>query len=147
MRRTAKYVAGIALARQLGGTVRDGSTSHDALYDTLDGRGYWWDASAQKWTAAPKPSTSVFATDGAGDVPSGTVLIRVMAHPDQIEDVAREVVETLEDWALIQQSGQYPNRKGIGVRIYLTFIRRLGTASGIATYTGVESVLLLREEY
>jgi hypothetical protein len=122
MRRTAKYLAGIALARALGGKVRDGSTSHEALYDTLESRGYWWDASAQKWTDAPKPSSSVFAQDGGGDIPSGVVMLRVMAHPDQIETAATEVVDALgEDWALIQQSGQYPNRKGIGVRIYLTF--------------------------
>lgn len=122
MRQTAKYTAGIATARKLGGKVAAGKTTHAALYDSLDAAGYWWDAGAKQWTDAPKPSTSMFSDDAAGSIPSGVVNIRVMTHPDESDRTVDRLLELLEDddYEVITRSGKYENRKGVGVRVYLT---------------------------
>lgn len=126
MRQTAKYTAGIALARSQGASVRAGVTSHEALYDTLEAKGYWWNSDAQKWTDAPKPSTSVFADDGAGDIPSGVVKLRIMTHPNESDPTVKRLRELLEDdgFETLELSKQYENRRGIGVRVYLTVLKR-----------------------
>ncbi len=118
MRQTSKYTTALAYARKIGvKTARD--ISHQALYDTLEGAGHSWDAAAKQWTDTPAV-TSVFGSD---DIPTGTVKIRIMAHPDMIEIVTKRATEYLQDadWEVIEQSSPYPNRRGIGVRVYLTF--------------------------
>ncbi len=118
MRQTAKYTAGIKYARQFGFTAPAG-ISHQALYDTLEGAGHSWDANAKQWHDVPLQK-SVFGND---DIPSGTIKIRIMAHPDMIEAVTKQAIEYLSeaDWEVIEKSAPYPNRRGIGIRIYLTF--------------------------
>lgn len=121
MRQTAKYKAALTLLRSKGVKIAAGA-SHETVYDTLEAENYWWDAGAQQWSDAPKPSTSMFSDDAAGSIPSGVVNLRVMTHPDESDSVVARLVELLEDddFEMISQSGQYENRKGIGVRVYLT---------------------------
>lgn len=120
MRRTAKYTAALIYARSLGFKPSQ-TISHEALYDTLEGAGHSWDG--QQWTNTPPRSNSVFAA-GADDIPSGVVNVRVMSHPDEIDEAVDIVIAQLSEWEVITRSSPYPNRRGIGVRVYLTFKRR-----------------------
>jgi hypothetical protein len=49
-----------------------------------------------------------------------------MAHPDEIEDVLEIVQEALDTYGVqvIETSDQYPNRRGPGVRVYVTCMMR-----------------------
>lgn len=117
MRKTAKYTAGQKLAR----TLKIKSTlAHEKLYQAIESAGYHWDSDNQVWQEGKAQSTSMFASDD-DDTPSGVVRLRVMAHPKEIAQVVALAKKT-PGMRCIETSGEYPNRRGIGVRVYLTFV-------------------------
>jgi hypothetical protein len=117
MRKTAKYTAGLKKAQDLKLKL---AMEHDALYKGLQEAGYHWDSDSQKWEEGKPQSTSMFASDD-DDTPSGVVRLRVMAHPKEIAQVVTLAKKT-PGMRCIDVSGEYPNRRGIGVRVYLTFV-------------------------
>ena len=92
---------------------------NDELYAYLERKGFWWNADTGEWCKGNKPSTSIFKTDD--DVASGVIRLRVMAHPDDVENAVKLAKKT-PGMRVIDISDPYPNRKGAGVRIYLTAV-------------------------
>jgi hypothetical protein len=117
MRKTAKYTA----AQKLAKTLKIKSTlTHEKMYAALGEAGYHWDSDTQKWEEGKPQSTSMFASDD-DDTPSGVIRLRVMAHPKEIAGAVALAKKT-PGMRCIETSGEYPNRRGIGVRVYLTFV-------------------------
>ena len=116
MRKTVKYTAGQKLARIL--KIKS-TLAHDKLYEQLQAQNYYWNSQAKVWEQG-KPQTSMFAADD-DETPSGVVRLRVMAHPAEIER-AVEAAKSTKGMRCIETSDKYPNRRGIGVRVYLTFV-------------------------
>jgi hypothetical protein len=114
MRRTKKYTQAVAAARALGVQRADG-LPHEQLYLALAERSYCWDGAT--WAPGTPESSSVFKT--YDDQPSGVVKLRVMAHPDEIEEAVRLLRDRLPG-AIYEVSDPYPNRKGVGVRVYVS---------------------------
>lgn len=117
MRKTAKYTAALEKAKALKLKL---AMEHDALYKGLEAAGYHWDSDAQQWQEGKPQSTSMFASED-DDTPSGVVRFRVMAHPKEIAQ-AVTLAKRTPGLRCIETSGEYPNRRGVGVRVYLTFV-------------------------
>jgi len=89
---------------------------NEVLYRKLEDAGYWWDHKVGKWDNTPH-SESIFLTpDGK---PSGALRIRVMAHPDDLDNAIAAIKEST-GYRITEVSEQYNNRNGAGVRVYLT---------------------------
>lgn len=116
MRKTAKFVAAVAKAKALNLKLK---SEHDAPYKGLEAAGWYWDSDNQAWEEG-KPQTSMFAGDDE-DTPSGVIRLRVMAHPGDI-DAAVSGAKTAKGMRCIETSDKYPNRRGVGMRVYLTFV-------------------------
>lgn len=116
MRKTAKYTAAQKQARLLK---IKATLAHEDLYNALVAAGWFWNSKTGQWEQG-KQQTSMFAGDD--DTPSGVIRLRVMAHPQEITEAVR-LVKTAPGMRCIETSGEYPNRRGIGVRVYLTFVR------------------------
>ncbi len=116
MRRTAKYVGACELALRLKVPIGE----HETLYAALFERGYMW--ADGEWQELSEESRefrgsldSIFALpDGS---PSGVYRLRVMAHPEEIDQIVALLKKRLN---IGEVSDKYPNRKGPGVRVYLT---------------------------
>lgn len=119
MKRTKKYQealkAYISETRQALHT----KTDNAELYEWLESRRWWWGASEGEWQKGNKPSNSIFKTDD--DVASGVIRLRVMAHPDDVENAVK-LAKKAPGMRVIEVSKPYPNRKGAGVRVYLTAV-------------------------
>lgn len=113
MKRTRKYVAGIARLRELENkkTGRMKRYENDELYRLLDSRKQIWDSNLGKWVQGSK---SMFGDDE----PTGIVCIRVMAHPQDVHDAIHYLKGT--NLKISDVSEEYPNRRGSGVRVYIT---------------------------
>ncbi len=109
-RQTAKYVAGLETYNKV--EKKRGTLPHEMLYAQLASMGYVWDSGIGKWQ---KGSTSLFR-DSEG-LPSGVVRVRIMAHPSEIAPTITRLKQSLN---VIEESDLYENRKGVGVRCYLT---------------------------
>jgi hypothetical protein len=116
MRRTKKYEAALKSARPL--KIKT-DCEQATLYERLEGAGLAWDSKTGVWGQAQ--SSSVFADDAAGDVASGVIKLRLMAHPANAEAAAERVKRALKavGIAVTEISKPYPNRRGAGVRLYL----------------------------
>lgn len=115
-RYTAKLKMALMKAIDLGITHQ----SRDELYDNLLKAGLNWDGKTQSWDSNNAWQGSAFV-DAHGK-PTGHVKIRVMAHPDQIALVTELVEDGLRKAGIIASPTSdktYPNRKGIGVRVYM----------------------------
>ena len=135
MRQTVKYKMAVARMRLLApGKVSKVITKpipHEELYSQLEKAGYWWNAKASQWKQAEEDdrakgrfSGSIFEyPDG---MPSGVFRLRVMAHPNEIEQVISEVCARLN---VIEVSKPYDNRKGAGQRVYVLCKRRAAKVS------------------
>ena len=120
-RMTAKYKA----AREVVQKILSQSERADlfgvdgeTLYRALHERGYAWDNKEGKWVEVDSDFSggydSVFELPGGQ--PSGVYHLRIMAHPADIP----AVLEQLQHLRIGNISDLYPNRKGKGVRIYLS---------------------------
>lgn len=115
MRRTKKYTQAVAAACSLGIQRADG-IPHEQLYLALAERSYCWDGAT--WSPGTPESSSVFKT--YDEQPSGLVKLRLMAHPDEIEEAVRLLRDRMPAGAIYEVSDPYPNRKGVGVRVYVS---------------------------
>lgn len=119
---TAKRVSAVATIRdEKGNRARVETQDSESLYAMLETMGYWWDSSAGAWKKGNPPSTSIFKDDEGA--PTGIINIRLMGHPDDMPD-AIEAAKVA--YQVSQVSGQYPNRKGPGVRVYITALLKDG---------------------
>lgn len=116
-RRTAKVTAAESLAFKLG---LPRSTSREELYDRLMKAGYNWNGKNKTWSQN-NPWTGSAFEDAHGQATTH-VKLRVMAHPDYIQEVAEVIQEALTEHGLmVAPTGDktYPNRRGVGVRVYM----------------------------
>lgn len=111
---TKKRIAAETALRKLGKRVFNSKTS-EMLYEELAAAGYWWDSGAGEWKEGKPPSTSIFENDD--DLPTGVIRLRVMGHPS---DMAKAVATARLSYKVADVSDPYPNRKGPGVRVYIT---------------------------
>jgi len=119
MKATRKFNAALTAYKTETRKIVTMPIENDKLYEWLEKRHWWWDASEGKWNKGNKPSNSIFKTDD--DVASGVIRLRVMAHPDDVEIAVKQAKKT-PGMRVIEVSDPYPNRKGAGVRVYLTAV-------------------------
>jgi hypothetical protein len=121
MKRTAKFVAALNVAPQIlePAQFQLAKKDNDALYSALEEHGWFWDAEAVKWSDFKK-STSIFENDNG--LATGDCRLRLMAHPGDIDRLIETVIEALDSYSVrvTETSKQYPNRRGPGVRVYMT---------------------------
>jgi hypothetical protein len=133
MKQTAKYKAALKVAPSVlsPAMVAHCRTENVLIYDALESSGWFWSAKDGEWTQS-KISTSMFADD-AGD-PSGVVRLRLMAHPGDMDQFLELIAKALDSQgiATIETSNVYPNRRGAGLRVYLSckLPRKLGRKAG-----------------
>jgi len=113
MKRTQKYLAGLQVAGKIG-LVTGRKIENSELFNMLQLRGWFW--SDGEWTDR-RPQTSLFETGGEQAAPTGVYRLRVMAHSDDAAKIVKLLARHLQ---IIEESDLYPNRKGPGVRVYLT---------------------------
>jgi hypothetical protein len=121
MKQTAKYKAALKVAPNVLEPAELGRVRHEnaPLYDALEKRGWFWSADEGQWSDA-KQSNSMFADDAG--LPTGVVRLRLMAHPGDMDQVMELVAKGLDSQGVttIETSNVYPNRRGAGLRVYLT---------------------------
>lgn len=128
-RKTWKYQKGQETLKLLG----DGSKglikripNHDDLYAALEQRGYYWNNHDQQWQqdehARGKGKFSGSMFENADGLPSGYYRLRVMCHPGEVADVCAEVTKYLHVIEVSERA--YKNRRGAGVRVYITCKRK-----------------------
>lgn len=122
MKRTAKFLAALKVApdvisdAQMSLLARGGNAG---LYDALETAGRFWNAESGQWEDF-KRSTSMFADDDG--LATGQVRLRLMAHPKDIQRLKEVLTEALDTYGvtITDTSNEYPNRRGVGVRVYMT---------------------------
>lgn len=123
-KQTAKYVAAVQKARELGIQSITGEPG-ESLYPKLAAQRYAWEPDRGTWEQTNLPVNTQGAElksmfmDGDG-LPSGTFRLRVMCHPQDVAGVAALLKERLGPIITEVADKVYENRKGPGVRIYLT---------------------------
>lgn len=118
MRRTAKYTQGVKVLRELGESFI--GLDNEKVNGQLEEKGYYWDAEQSQWIKGNPPSTSIFETDeGLG---TGTFRLRVMAHPSDLTNTLKALRTAFQQAGIQVEdvSKEYPNRRGRGVRVYIT---------------------------
>lgn len=130
-RQTEKLIAAERTARSLGFSPAT-FTNQDDLYETLINEHYAWDAKSGEWKQSKRPirsdgveSVSIF-TDENGKA-TGIYRLRLMAHEQVIGAVVAEMRAKLHVIEVSEK--EYPNRRGDGVRVYLTCAFDLGSLS------------------
>lgn len=113
MKQTEKYKAGVKTAKAIGEKTPRG-IENDALYQILERAGYFWQPDSKEWTE-DRPATSIFE-DGEG-VPTGIYRLRLMGSPADLKAACKAITGALN---IVEMSDAYPNRKGPGVRVYMT---------------------------
>lgn len=122
MRQTAKYIEACRTAREHEGVIAAGMP-HDELYKLLELASWAWSAKRGKWEKQSRPVTpSMFGSENAG---SGIFRARLMAHPDEIDSFVADAVKSFQALGYIVDdvSDKYPNRRGVGTRVYLTMTK------------------------
>lgn len=122
MRQTAKYTEACRTAREHEGVVTAG-IPHDDLYKLLEAAAWAWSAARGKWEKQARPVTaSMFGSQNEG---SGIFRARLMAHPAEIDSFVADAVRQFQDigYAIDEVSGHYPNRRGVGTRVYVTLTK------------------------
>lgn len=100
-----------------------GGMDNDRLYGELQKAGYVWDSKSSEWIEGKRASNgeplsnSEFMT--VSGQPSGVVKIRLMGHPSDLHLLANLIKEAMPRLTVISVSDEYPNRKGVGSRIYI----------------------------
>ncbi len=135
MRQTKKLIEAQATLKLLPSGQRvlmKRNASHEDLYAILERAGYYWDSSDQRWhqgddhsRAQGKFSGSIF--EDADGLPTGVFKLRVIANESEISMVCAEISRAIVNAGIsvIEVSDKsYPNRRGSGVRVYLTCKRR-----------------------
>ena len=118
-RKTRKYNAAMATVRSNKITLK--KRDHESVYEALNSANFFWNAKSGTWEHKKHaPSTSVFRADDG--TPTGIVKIRVMAHPDDVEHAIVRLKNTPGIRIIEISEKAYKNRKGTGVRYYLTAI-------------------------
>jgi hypothetical protein len=115
MKRTSKRIfAEVVAVRELKRNYSDvARMNNESLYSMIQNCGFVWGADSKKWEIK---STSMFADDLG--LPSGIIRLRVMAHPDQLESAIHAIQGS--NLKVLEVSEPYHNRKGSGIRVYLT---------------------------
>lgn len=116
-RRTAKLTAAEATAFSLG---LPPSNSREELYDRLRKEGYNWNGKTKTWSQNNPWTGSAF--EDAHGTATRHVKLRVMAHPEFVQEVSEVIQEALAEAGLIvAPTGDkvYQNRRGVGVRVYM----------------------------
>ncbi|MEO1289079.1 MAG: hypothetical protein AAFV93_15045 [Chloroflexota bacterium] len=95
------------------------STENADVYEALEEQNYFWSSKKGTWEYKKHtPSTSVFQADDGE--PTGIIKLRVMSHPDDLREALKRVKQ-ISGLRIIEISEKtYPNRKGSGVRKYVT---------------------------
>jgi hypothetical protein len=106
-RMTDKYIKALSVLR------KKSKPAHEELYQEMSDKGYIWENS--QWKQGVAKSTSIFESDYGN--PTGIIHIRLMAHPDDITNALTQIVP---NYNVSEVSNPYPNRKGKGVRVYIT---------------------------
>jgi hypothetical protein len=135
MRQTRKLMAAQQTLKALPSGERGvvkWNTSHEELYALLEHAGYYWDSGDQQWhkgdthsRARGQFSGSIFEDEDG--LPTGVFKVRLMANGDEIAPVSAAVSRALVNagMSVIEVSDKgYPNRRGKGVRVYLTCQRK-----------------------
>lgn len=120
MRRTEKYRKALSVVRKIGLKGLRREPENQELYDALEDQGYWWDHREKQWDNGTPPSTSIFANDDGSPTDIGK--IRVMAHPDKVNSLVSKLKKTPGVTVIEISEKAYPNRKGIGSRVYVTVV-------------------------
>lgn len=118
MRRTAKYKS--AITRALIEKIPLGSKADQTvIYDILEKAGWYWNSKLGEWENL-KRSNSMFKNDDGE--PTGVIRLRLMSHPGDMERFMELMSEALDSYGIkvVDESNLYPNRRGAGVRVYLT---------------------------
>lgn len=123
MKLTAKLKAAVEAAERVNLAGRYSMATAEQMYEALIGLGMAWDAKAGTWAASKRPiradgveSKSIFSDDN--NQPSGVYRLRVMAHPAELAGIVADLRKKLTVIEISEK--EYPNRRGEGVRIYLT---------------------------
>jgi hypothetical protein len=133
MKQTAKFKAALRAAGNLLEPAEFAIVRNEnaPLYDALEKRSWFWSADEGQWSEN-KHSSSMFADD-IGD-PSGVVRLRLMSHPGDMDQFMELIAKALDAYGItrIETSNLYPNRRGAGLRVYLTckLPRKLGRKAG-----------------
>ncbi|MEL6403510.1 MAG: hypothetical protein AAFR81_04035 [Chloroflexota bacterium] len=115
MRRTKKYKQAIATAKAKGITLNERENAN--VYDTMNSHNLYWNHKNSEWFHADHaPSNSVFEVDARGES-TGVAKIRVMCHPNDVRKMLDILAAT--QLRIVSASDPYPNRNGIGVRVYV----------------------------
>lgn len=117
MKHTAKYNAAVKTAAKV--LPGEGGWDNATLYDHLEKKGWFWNAESGEWEDFRR-STSMFESDAG--LPTGEFRLRLMCHPGDLDRLLELVNEALDTYgvAISEQSNPYPNRRGPGIRCYLT---------------------------
>ncbi len=123
MKNTAKRLAALAVD-----VVRNGKRlESDVLYSQLEAEGWFWYPKEGVWKQ-DRPQTSEFQL--ANGKPSDVFRMRLMAHPDELYGLARRIQIALAEYGadtIIEISERaYPNRNGMGARVYLSGLIQKG---------------------
>lgn len=113
---TAKYVAALEASRSLGFH----KTERQDVYDFLTGQGWNWDGKQGTWDINNRWTGSAF--ENHKGMATGHFKLRVMAHPKDIQVIIEVIEEQLRLRGIecnMTSDKTYPNRKGIGVRVYM----------------------------
>lgn len=117
IKRTAKYLAAVTTARQLGLSVAVRHSSADEVYSQIESSGYYWDSKSGKWQERA-------SVDPLRELDRSLVRVRVSAHLDTLESCATRLMQCLQQsgFTLYEASKIYPNLRDAdgGGRIYLT---------------------------
>lgn len=112
MKRTRKYNAGRKRLQELTHGQYIPQMENDVLYQKLENdHKQIWDHKQGEWMEGNK---SMFGDDE----PTGVVRIRVMAHPQDVHNAVHYLKGT--NFKIVEVSDEYPNRRGSGVRVYIT---------------------------
>jgi hypothetical protein len=116
-RQTKKFVKAQEVAKMLG--INPRNLSHDDLYAKLEKQGFFWKYQENKWRIQQQGEGDSEFEDDRGN-PSGIFKLRITAHRNEVEAIARQVTAILEREGLPLEhlEGPRPNRRGIGYTMY-----------------------------
>jgi len=113
MRQTEKYLKGLRRLRELEGKPKGRPKTYENadLYRLLESKKHIWDHKQGEWIEGSK---SMFGDDES----TGVARLRIMAHPHDVQQAIQYLRGT--NFRIVDISEEYPNRRGSGVRVYIT---------------------------